>query len=238
LKPLREKLPLLLSLYEHLIFAVSSKTSKQIADFLESSPNVTVVSSNGYGFGARNAFAAALNFEDPYHWIDCDRILHWLTVYPDELRHLLESPPNEHYIILGRTERARLTHPKSWVYCEAPCNDLASRRFGIEMDICVANVFLSREAVRWILNDSVTDDWGILTEWPITVIRNAQKNALSYVAIEGNEWEDPDYYKEEISLAGGLEQWKAQRYDSEAEWLKRFQNSADIISPLVKMRDS
>lgn len=233
LEPLREKLSVLLSLYEQLIFTVSSKSSRKIVEFLESSPNVSVVSSNGYGFGARNAFNRAVSFSELYHWIDSDRILHWLSAYPDELKTLLENPPQKHYTILGRTKRARLTHPKSWVYCEEPCNRLASRRFGIEMDICVANVFLSRDAVQAILQDSLSNDWGILTEWPLTVVRHAGEHSLSYVEIEGNEWEDPDYYAPEISSAGGLERWKTLRYDSEAEWLKRLQNSIDIITPLL-----
>lgn len=234
LQPLKERLTALLSLYEHLIFTVSAKTSTKVVEFLESSPDISVVSSNGYGFGARNAFDRAASYNGLYHWIDSDRILHWLAEHPDELGNLLENPPQNHYTILGRTKRARLTHPNSWTYCEEPCNRLASRRFGIEMDICVANVFLSSEAVQWILKDSRSNNWGILTEWPLTITRHAGKQGLTYVETEGNEWEDPDYYETEISAAGGLEQWKTLRYDSEAEWLKRFQNSIDIISPLLK----
>lgn len=236
LEALQDKLNDLLSLYEHLIFAASSQTSPKVVDFLKSSTNVSVVSSNGYGFGARNAFNQALSFNELYHWVDSDRILHWLNAYPDELKKLLDNPPQSDYTILGRTERARLTHPQSWTYCEMPCNRLAGKRFGREIDICVANVFLSRDAIEWILQDSSSQNWGILTEWPLTVASHSGADNLSYIAIEGNEWEDPDYFAEEISLAGGLEQWKTEKYDSEREWQKRLQNSIDIIAPLLKHR--
>lgn len=234
LGPLRANLGKLLSLYEHLLFAASSKTSANTIGFLESSTNVTVVPSNGYTVGARNALDCALSFGDLYHWVDSDRILHWLAAYPEELSGLLENPPRKHYTILGRTERARMTHPSSWVYCEKPCNDLASRRFGLEIDVCVANIVLSRDAIQWILLDSVSTTWGLLTEWPLIVMRHAGKDSLGYIEAEGNEWEDPDYYVQEIASAGGLEAWTSLRYDSEAEWLKRLQNSVDIITPLLK----
>jgi hypothetical protein len=234
LEALRKNLALLLSLYERLIFAASGKTAQSIRDFLQSSPRVSIVSSNGYGFGAHNAFREALKFDGPYHWIDSDRIMHWLNSHPDELKRLLDDPPDKHYTILGRTDRAKRTHPLSWTHCEAPCNRLASRRFGIEMDICVANLLLSKSAVEAILEYSSAENWGILTEWPLAVAGHLGESGIGYIAVEGNEWEDPDYFAKEIDQAGGLDRWKSQRYDSESEWLKRFQNSIDIIAPLQR----
>lgn len=234
LDALKKNMGDLLSLYERLIFAVSGKTEQSIRDFLQSSSRVSTVSSNGYGFGAHNAFREALKFDGPYHWIDSDRVMHWLNSYPDELKRLLDDPPDKHYTILGRTERAKHTHPLSWTHCEAPCNGMAGRRFGLEMDICVANLLLSRPAVEVILEYSSAENWGILTEWPLAVSHHLGKEHIGYVAVEGNEWEDPDYFTKEIEQAGGLDDWKNHRYDTESEWLKRFQNSIDIMTPLQK----
>jgi hypothetical protein len=233
LAPLEKGLPALLPLYEHLIFAVSKETTEETVSLLKKPPQVIIVESNGYFVGARNALQKALGYPGAYHWVDADRILHWISAFPDELKAILISAPQWAYTILGRTARAKSTHPQSWIHCEFPCNRLAGRKFGLDdLDVCVANVLLSRRALELIAKHSTSRNWGILTEWPLIIQRFLGRNELGYVAVEGNEWEDPDRYAAEIQNAGGLDKWNARQYDNESEWLKRLQNAIDIIIPL------
>lgn len=239
LEPLKKWLPALLPLYKHLIFILSKTTTVETISFLEKQKGISIVYSNGYYLGAKNAFKEALNYNELYHWIDGDRILHWISKYPKELKLLLSSPPQYDYTIVGRTSRAKATHPKSWIDCESLCNYLAERKLGIRnVDICVANILLSRRAIELILTYSKATNWGILTEWPLIILKHMDKNTknkLGYIEVEGNEWEDTDRYQTEIKKAGSLNKWIAQRYDTETEWLKRLQNSIEIITPLKEV---
>jgi hypothetical protein len=136
----------------------------------------------------RRALRAALeNGFDHVHLVDMDRVLHWASTYPGELKTAVHRVPDAPFVIFGRTRRAMDTHPKNQIETEALANRVFNLILGVDMDITAASRGISREAGEVILKYSKGRFFDSDSEWPI--ILHCNNFHLDYMETEGLEWE-------------------------------------------------
>ena len=96
-------------------------------------------------------------------------MLVWVRDNADELKDLKRSIGNTDYLIIGRTEKAFLSHPKTWQETELVTNHMFEIYYGKEADITAGSCIVSRRCAK-VLSQfskaSVTDG-----EWPSLLLR-------------------------------------------------------------------
>ncbi|TFG15861.1 MAG: hypothetical protein EU535_00460 [Promethearchaeota archaeon] len=152
-------------------------------------------------------------------YIDFDRLIHWLSNYPNELAYLLEKNNDVDYLHIGRTTRAFETHPSTQKDTEGIINEIGSRILGFseKKDIISVCFLISKalgECIIEMKNETAT---GFYSSWPIIFWNLAESKR--YVEVEGLEWETPDQFKEEIDEQG-YQKW-LKNFQSAEEWKKR-----------------
>jgi hypothetical protein len=63
-------------------------------------------------------------------YCDLDRALHWMRTYPEELRKIAETTPENDLVLIGRTKRAFETHPETQKLTEGIGNMVSSKILG------------------------------------------------------------------------------------------------------------
>lgn len=175
--------------YSKLYIAISEETSVElIREFEKSTFNFKVIPKNGAANARREAVKFAIaGICDFYHYCDFDRILTWINCYPKELKKIVDDIPNYDYLILGRTERAKNTHPVEWIETERITNQIFSLEIEKEVDITAGSCAFSHRSAKFIDKYStarMTD-----AEWAMIIWRIA-KNQLDYCAVEGLEYRE------------------------------------------------
>jgi hypothetical protein len=170
------------------------------------------------------------------HLCDWDRILHWAEFYPDELRDVVDAITRHDLLILGRTQRAWLTHPRVQRDTEGIVNHAFGLAFGQPLDVTAASRGLSRRALESLLalptpEPTVGNDCA----WPLHLARNPEL-VIGYAATEGLEWETPDRYADEIMAAGGLDSWIAAFDADPARWEFRLQLALHEVAAINRWR--
>lgn len=202
------------TIYSELFITVSEESSPDLIKVLvDSKFNVKIIPKKGAAHARREVVKFGLDRQSAfYQYCDFDRILTWTKNYLDELREIVLDIPNHHYLILGRTNRAYLTHPNEWVETEKITNKIFSLEFGQEVDITAGSCSFSKESAKYInmhSKEKMTD-----AEWPMIIHRIA-KSKVDYKAVEGLE-----YHEEINSISNKI---------SEAEkWLGRLRLSLTI----------
>jgi hypothetical protein len=125
---------------------------------------------------------------DFVHLVDMDRVLHWASHYPKELRSIVDKIPDWDFTIIGRTPRALLTHPRNQIETEAIANKVFSLIYGRDVDITAASRGLSKAAVDVLARSSRGRFFDNDSEWP-TIIFCKGGLTMGYVEAEGLEWE-------------------------------------------------
>ena len=195
-------LPLLSSLYAHMLVVLSPATSATTRQRLADSGATVVVnesglagSSNFLGRKRRQAVLLALD-ETPAashaHLVDFDRLLHWADFYPDELRAMLPRLTEHDFTVLGRTARAFDTHPRVQRDTEAIINHVFSLASGHAWDVTAAARGVARRA-RALIADCADDTIGNDCSWPLCIMR-ASELTLGYHETEGLEFETLDRF--------------------------------------------
>jgi hypothetical protein len=152
-------------------------------------------------------------------YIDFDRLIHWISNYPDELAEILIKNSDLDYLHFGRTYRAFETHPSTQKDTEGIINEIGSQilNFSEKKDIISVCFLISKtlgERIIQMKNDTIT---GFYSSWPIIFWSLARSKR--YIEVEGLEWETPDQFEEEINEIG-FEKWLEQ-FQSAEEWKKR-----------------
>lgn len=165
-------------------------------------------------------------------YCDFDRILHWAMKYPDELVNLIGSYRGYDFVLIGRTDRAFMTHPETQTSTENIANIISSRILGFKetRDIISACWRLTPRLVRELLRLPESNRYGFYCQWPIEAWRKAEKPY--YVEVEGLEWETPDRYSKEIKCKG-YDAW-LKDFQTPGEWRKRVQILTDSIESINK----
>ncbi|HKZ34336.1 MAG TPA: hypothetical protein VJ179_00505, partial [Patescibacteria group bacterium] len=211
--------------YSRISICATPKTSRMTISSMKQLGWAVDVTESLYGEGRKIALQQAER-QKMYHCSDLDRMLHWVSVYPSELKDVLKYAQGD-FLILGRTDRAFQTHPFSWQLTESAINTVASQLLGKEVDITAGACLFSEKAKTLFLRSSKEKGFGVCGEWPL-LIQDAGMKVL-YRSVEGYEWEDPDRFQEEITFQG-YERWLSDTYLTEEEWMKRI----DLLKEQVK----
>ncbi|WP_342515707.1 hypothetical protein [Sutcliffiella sp. FSL R7-0096] len=187
-------------LYEEIYLTISNQSSKEWEEALKVEPslNFKTIPKKGTAHARREAVKFGLSGKcDYFHYIDLDRLLTWCDRYPEELRGIIGKIPGHPYTILGRTERAFLTHPEEWVETERITNKICSLELRKEVDITAGSSSFSRECASRITSNSKSDMTD--AEWPMIVYR-IMKQPIHYIEVEGLEyWEATNSVTREVS---------------------------------------
>ena len=174
--------------------------------------------------GTRRA-ALELGLRAGANWLlfcDFDRALHWAEFHPAELAQVAAHSTQHDFTVLGRTERAFATHPRTQRDTEAIINrvfELASRH---SWDVTAAARGLSRRAAGAILSGCPDQSIGTDVAWPLFLLR-AGGFTLGYSAAEGLEFETADRFPDQIAAAGGRERWIEQIEADPRQWAMRLE---------------
>ncbi|MBI4318635.1 MAG: hypothetical protein HY675_09110 [Chloroflexi bacterium] len=210
--------------YGGIVAEISAATNSDLVPALEQmGALLSVKPSAPLGIVRRRTVELALQSRfDTFHFCDFDRVLHWITHYPNELASIVQMIGGYDFLVIGRSTRALDTHPEIQVTTERRSNALLSAEFGEVMDITAASRGISRAAAELILQFSTASDVGTDAEWPLIVRRHSQLS-WSYVEVEGLEFETATFFENEVKAAGGLEHWKKQRSESAREQRYRIE---------------
>lgn len=228
---IQERGPLLEKYYSFGVLGVTDTTNSKVITSLKKLNFVLIRGNYSYAEGYRQAISEGLKKGSRiFHCCDFDRILHWASAYPEELKNSLKKAKKADYIIIGRTKRAFATHPLSWQLTEKINNALLSKALGIKVDIGAGSVLLNRKAANIILDKSRETGFSILAEWPL-LIKEAELK-VGHLAVEGQEWENPDRFQNEIKKLG-YKKW-LKNYDSPYEWQKRLKITSQTAKVILK----
>ena len=170
-------------------------------------------------------------------YIDCDRLLHWLEAYPDELRATLPRLMDADLSVLGRTPRAFATHPRSMRDTESVANHLFALVSGYDWDVLAAARGLSRRAATLVSTRAEDDAISNDVSWLLLLLEHSL--STQYFACEGFEYETADRFQAEIAAAGGLAAWTEARDRDPKRWLTRLhyaQLMAKAMEPYTESR--
>ena len=220
-------LPLLNSLYTHMLVMLSPATSATTRKSLADSGATVVVndpglagSSNFLGGKRREAVLLALAgtpAASHAHLVDFDRLLHWAEFYPDELRAILPRLAEYDFTVLGRTARAFATHPRVQRDTEAIINHVFSLASGHAWDVTAAARGVARRAgglIAACADDTIGND----CSWPLCVMRQPELT-LGYHETEGLEFETLDRFALPDEARKG---WLAQIDTDPQQWAVRL----------------
>ncbi len=232
-------LPELSTLYSRLCAACSGATSRRSLSALESAGfDVRVSGSAGVGESRRIAVSGVIS--DPsvawVHYADFDRLLHWQSTFPAELRDVLAYRPQADYVALGRTPRALQTHPPVQILVETLTNEAFSALVGLESpaDLVAGSCLISRRGAELLMQLSVENTNATDLEWPALILRETG-TMPEFRAVEGLEFETADYYLPEIEEAGSRSAWISDAYNRPEVWVTRTQLALDSMAALGRV---
>jgi hypothetical protein len=181
-------------IYERLIVVATEGTNPTVIEALQNSGWIIISLRSRVGVehisdSRRRVLRAGLESGSDYmHLVDMDRVLHWAQRFPDELREVAGRIPRHGFLIIGRTRRAFLTHPRNQTETEVLANKVFSLIYGREVDITAASRGISKEAAETILRYSRGRFFDTDSEWP-TILLSKSKVEITYIETEGLEWE-------------------------------------------------
>ena len=225
-------------IYPKRFVIVTQDTSPHINNALiETGWIVNIQSEEGVGCARRDALKIALreNF-DYIHLCDLDRALHWANTYPDEMKRIHDEIPNHDFLILGRTHKAFETHPIPQKLTEKLTNQFFQNLVGQYIDVNAASRGISSKAAETILNHSQAISFETDVEWPL-IVKHKSHLRLSYLEVEGLEFETQIKQHKEIETFNGIEQWKKSLDQDPHEWLKRVNISKKMIETSIQTLD-
>ncbi len=207
------------SLEENEFNAIESKTMKQVDTYTQ------VISE------AKNKITnPALEY---IFYIDLDRLLHWATNFPKELKNVFIKYKGQEYYHIGRSKRAFGTHPPTQQTTEHIVNKLGSEivEFPETRDIISVCYIINKRLAEKIIQVSHSTVTGFYCTWPLLFWKWAETK--DYIEVGGLEWETPDQYEPEIKEIG-YDNW-LKSFQSQQEWKKRVGMLEDYLTELFNL---
>jgi hypothetical protein len=231
--------PRISELYEEMYAIATSATHEDVISVLEEQ-GVQVIPQTGGGVGLeyigdarRQALQVGIRNGNEYtHFIEFDRLLRWVSSYPNELKEVVEKIPDYDFLVLGRTPRAFNTHTRCQIETETISNKVISLIIGNEMDFTCASRGISRNAGEVILEKSTATHVSTDSEWPI-IIKYLTDFPIGYIQVDGLEFESLFRAPGRVKEAGGLEAFKKGRDCDPESWLHRIRLAEQICSTAI-----
>jgi hypothetical protein len=158
-------------------------------------PELKVWVNHDWSAGRYKAINMGVQFQADYvHYADMDRLLRWAETRPQEWREAVEAIQMTDCLVMGRSDAAYRTHPKSLVLTEAISNRVVSHFLGREMDVSAGSKGFSRTAVEYLAAKTRPGRaLGTDAEWPILLHQAGYR--VDYLEVEGLDWESADRYQ-------------------------------------------
>lgn len=221
-------LAVLNDVYAHIAISLPPDADREIVRALEAL-GVCIPVTQDWSHGRHAALQKALESSaDFVHYVDFDRLLHWVETRPNEWREIVAKIPTTDCLIVGRTERAYQTHPQALVQTEAISNAVVSHLLGRKMDVSAGSKAFSRRAAEYLMEHSVPGRaLGTDSEW--TLLLHHAGFRIDYVQVEGLEWESADHFSE--AVADEIAQKRAaEAYDADPKhWAHRVEIAMEIV---------
>lgn len=223
----------------HIIVSCTSETSSKVIKTLQNegisakiSPNDSQIETYLYAVRSAVNVCEKKSYQNIFY-VDFDRLLHWINTYPDELLDVMKRSLNYDLLHIGRSERAFETHPETQKDTESIINHIGSKVLGLSKDIDLISVsyIFTRELAKILFNYTYNTSVGFYCTWPVILWTHA-KNP-NYIKVEGQEWETPDRYPDEVDKQG-YDQW-LNNFQSFSEWKKRVRFIDECVRELMKI---
>jgi SAM-dependent methyltransferase len=165
---------------------------------------------------------------DFVHYVDMDRLLHWVETRPEEFKRMVEEIERHDCVIFGRTPTAYLTHPQALIATERISNKVVSHFLNTDLDVSAGSKSFNRSAAQYIADHCQSDNAvGTDAEWSIRLKQAGF--TLKFIQVEGLDWESADQFQQQA--ANKDEQAQASLiYDADPmHWSQRVDIAASII---------
>jgi len=219
---IRRALPRLAQLYRGIAVATSPPTAPRLTVLLaEAGVYAGTPSANVRGPLYRLAIRAALaNGAARVHYLDFDRVLHWLRRTPRELRATLRVARRHRVLVIGRTPKAHRSHHLPLYATEVLVSRLITERLGVaaRLDLLVPSFVLTTDAADLLVARSRARDAAVYGEWAALLAGLGPE--VAYLECHGLDWETPDRHRRAIRRVG-LPAWR-RRHETSAEWARRI----------------
>jgi len=227
---IRRALPALGATFQHMAVQATCATQPGAIELLRSAGALvrqeTTAEFNGLarlGGTRRAALELALSTgAEHVLFCDFDRALHWAEFHPAELAQVAALIGQYDFTVLGRSERAFASHPRTQRDTEAIINRVFALTGGHAWDVTAAARGISRAAAGALLAGCPDQSIGTDVSWPLFLLR-AGGFSLGYVATEGLEFETADRYADQIAAAGGRARWIEQIDADPQQWALRVE---------------
>ena len=225
--------PRLRTIFDAITIVMPPTVNELLIDTLNAMDGVHALATHTWARGRHIALEESLKRPVSHLlYCDLDRLIHWVELFPDELATVALQAQTCDCLVVGRTERALLTHPRSLRDTEQIANDVFAHVTGCAYDICVATRGFSHAAAAHVMAVSRTEtSLGVDGEW--VYICQQAGFALDYVATEGMEWETPD---QDLEHAADAETRRkaADAFDAEmSSWPGRLRIARAIIQGML-----
>ena len=234
-------LPVIADIFDGIANNASPQANPQALELWRSAGALVEIESRGeglpiYRLGAARRAAATLALQhgvDYVMYCDGDRIVHWATNYPDELRRVVAQIPGHDFTVLGRTRRAFDSHPGVQRDTEGIVNQVFARVTGQAWDVGGAARGLSRRAVAAINEHCPDDTICVDVTWPLC-LRKLGEFSFNDLMVEGLEFETGDGYGHQRVEPQDYTRWLKSLDDDPRRWSHRLNIAHMMVEKIIE----
>ncbi|MBN2146776.1 MAG: class I SAM-dependent methyltransferase [Anaerolineales bacterium] len=229
LNRLLHNLPTVQQVYAQILVVIPPDPDTALVETLQQAGMHTLVATD-WSHGRYLALENALETEsESIHYTDMDRLLRWVETRPEEWRAALDRLQHTDYLLLGRTPAAYATHPRALLDTEQISNQVISHLIGREVDVSAGSKGFSRRAASFLIS-ACQPGYALGTDGEWTVMLNRAGYAMSYLEVDGLDWESADRYREQAASLDSQRR-AADAYDADpAHWAYRTAVAREVIA--------
>jgi hypothetical protein len=215
--------------YSQVFISLPPESPPEYSNKLRKLTKVIVVQPNNWSAGRHAAVFSAVDRGNSFvHYVDFDRLLRWVETNPDEIPEVVDRIRRTDCLIIGRSEKALMTHADALQQTERIVNFVFSHFLGQPVDLGGGSRGFSKKAVDFLKKHSSPDD-AIGTDASWTILLHRARFNVQTVNVDGLTWEVPDHL-ESLSIQNPKETPFVKIYDQDANhWKLRVQTAFEIL---------